>query len=85
MEVGSAEHKENLEKMAKDVEECIEQAKFNQRYLEVHRGVGKDLVFDDDDELKRFLDLSEGEKECNVFYESKQNSLSKKLLVRFGV
>ena len=44
-----------MEKMAIDVKECIEQAKFNGRHVEVHRGVSCDTVFDDDDELKQFL------------------------------
>jgi hypothetical protein len=33
---GTKVHKENMEDMARKVKECIEQAKFNQRYLEVH-------------------------------------------------
>lgn len=85
-EAGSKEHKENMENMAREVKECIEQAKFNQRYLEVHRGVCNNLVFDDDHELKRFLDLSEEEKqECHVYYEARENCITETLSEVWGI
>ena len=85
-EAGSKEHKENMENMAREVKECIEQAKFNQRYLEVHRGVCNNLVFDDDHEPKRFLDLSEEEKqECNVYYKARENYVTETLSEVWGI
>ena len=63
-----------MEEIARKVKECIEQAKFNQRHLEVHRGVCNDMVFDDDYELKRFLDMSEEDKqECSKYYKTRQS------------
>jgi uncharacterized protein YnzC (UPF0291/DUF896 family) len=85
-EAGSKEHKENMENMASKVKECTEQAKFNQRYLEVHRGVCNNLVFDDDHEPKRFLDLSEEEKqECNVYYKARENYVTETLSEVWGI
>ncbi len=73
-DAGSKEHKENMEKMVCDVKECIEQAKFNGRHVEVHRGVSADMVFDDDDELKRFLDCLRN-KNCNALCTTKRQKI----------
>ncbi len=84
-DAGSKEHKENMEKMACDVKECIEQANFNGRHVEVHRGVFDDMVFDDDDELKRFLDLSEEQQlECPLHYKTAENNITETLALVWG-
>ena len=84
-ETGSSEHKENMEAMASDVKECIEQAKFNGRHVEVHRGVAGDLAFDDDNELKQFLDMSEEKKlECTSEYRVEKNSINRHTSTSMG-
>ena len=72
--------------MACDVKGCIEQAKFHGRHVEVHRGVSGDMVFDDDEELKRFLDMSEEEKlDCTLHYKTAKNNITETLALVWGI
>ena len=69
----SEEHMENMEAMAGEVMDCLSFARFGGRYLECFRGV-KEAIFDDEDRLKEFLQLSEEKKlECDWSYEPNKN------------
>ena len=68
-EVGSAQHLENMEKMADDVKDCLAQARFAGRFLQCFRGIGRDGIFNDEERLKEFLRFSEERKEeCDWTY-----------------
>ena len=54
----SEEDMENMEAMAGEVMDCLSFARFGGRYSECFRGV-KEAIFDDEDRLKEFLQLSE--------------------------
>lgn len=57
---GTPEHKENMENMVEEARKCIAQGSFGGNPLLAFRGVKcEDFVFDDQEELQRFLDLSE--------------------------
>ena len=61
---GTPEHKQNMESMADEVEKCISQGSFGGNQLLAFRGVKcEDFVFSDQEQLQRFLDLSEENKE----------------------
>ena len=57
----SKEHLENMEEMAKEVISCLSEARYGGEKLVASRGITNDeFVFDDEEELKTFLSLSEG-------------------------
>jgi hypothetical protein len=85
-EPGSREHKENMEEMACRVEKCIQQAKFNGKFLQVFRGVADNIVFDDEERLQTFLSFSEEKKqECTWTYNTIQNDITERLSVVWNV
>ena len=62
---GTPEHKQNMESMADEVEKCISQGSFGGNQLLAFRGVKcEDFVFSDQEQLQRFLDLSEENNWC---------------------
>ena len=78
---GKEGHRENMEEMAKAVIECIKGATFGGQYLTVLRGLPEDQwVFNDEDNLRKFLDLSESNKKLSDFtYSATDNSLLQSL------
>ena len=61
---GTPEHKQNMESMVDEVKKCIAQGSFGGNQLLAFRGVKcEDFVFSDQEQLQRFLDLSEENKE----------------------
>lgn len=76
VETGSIQHHQNMEAMASEVVRCLRTAKFNQRSLVCHRG-SNEKCFDDEATLKRFLSLTEEQKqECLWKYKPCQNQLT---------
>ena len=73
---GTQEHKENMEEMAKAVSECIKCATFGGQYVTVLRGFQEDQwVVNDEDNLQKFLDLSESNKKLSeLTYSAIDNS-----------
>ncbi|KAL9976735.1 hypothetical protein ACROYT_G014062 [Oculina patagonica] len=67
------EHLENMENMAQIVMSCLSLTSFGGHFLECYRGVQKG-IFNDEDRLKEFLQLSEEKKkDCEWQYESEKN------------
>ncbi|XP_066929109.1 uncharacterized protein [Clytia hemisphaerica] len=61
---GSKEHRENMEAMAHKVIDCISDANFGGSPVTCQRGIKDDeKLFNDEEELKAFLSLSESKKE----------------------
>lgn len=68
-DAGTAEHLQNMEKMASDVKECLSNARFGGHFLQCYRGIKDNGIFDDEDKLKAFMKLSEERKEdCGWSY-----------------
>ena len=60
---GSQKHTENMDNMCNLVANCLRQAVFDGDPLEAFRGVKKNsFLFDDEEQLKSFLSLSEEQK-----------------------
>ena len=78
---GKEEHRENMEEMAKAVIECIKCATFGGQYLTVLRGFQEgQWVFNDEDNMRMFLHLSESNKKLSEFiYSANDNSLLQSL------
>ena len=74
---GSIEHRENMEEMAKNVKNCLSQAKFGGHFIKAIRGVTEnEQIFNDEDKLKQFLALNEERKsECTWKKKKKKNLL----------
>ena len=72
--VGSAKHKENMEAMVDEIQQCIERASFGGKPIICRRGLKADeFVFSDEDQLKNFLSLNEEQKMLNCEgYKAKQ-------------
>ena len=63
----SKEHRENMEAMAQEVQECIKEAQFGGSNISAIRGVmNEEYIFDDELEVKQFLSLSEGKKHSSA-------------------
>ena len=61
--VQEGKSRENMEEMAKEVIECLKSATFGGQYLTVLRGLQDDQwIFNDEDNIRKFLDLSESNK-----------------------
>ena len=83
---GTEKHKENMEKMANDVKEVIDGTLFNKEPIRCFRGVGDQLVFDDDDGLKYFSSLCDDRKEsCNLHCSAVKNGIYSYLVQNWGV
>ncbi len=84
---GSTEHRENMEAMADNVIKCLGKAKFGGHFIAALRGVTeKNQIFNDENELKQFLALSEERKsECTWKYKPVQNSCLETLICVWGV
>ena len=77
--VGSKEHLQNMEAMAREVSSTIKEATFGGKKLEAYRGItDADYVFRDEETLKVFLSLSEQNKE--EFEETYSPSFSSSIL-----
>ena len=78
---GREEHRENMEEMAKAVIQCLKSATFGGQYLTVLRGLQDDQwIFNDEDNIRKFLDLSESNKKLSEFtYSANDNSLLQSL------
>ena len=78
---GSEQHRENMENMAVAVSDCLKEVKFGGRYIDVFRGLKEDeWIFNDENELKEFLSLSEFNKEVSdMSYKVKNTPLLKQL------
>lgn len=75
-----------MEKMANDVKEVIDGTLFNKEPIRCFRGVGDQLVFDDDDGLKYFSSLCDDRKEsCNLHYSAVKNGIYSYLVQNWGV
>ncbi|CAG2190070.1 unnamed protein product [Mytilus edulis] len=62
---GTPKHLENMELMAEQVISCLRSAKFGQNQFYCFRGVKDNFIFDDEDDLRNFIKLSEhGKNEC---------------------
>ena len=75
---GTPEHKQNMESMAEEVKKCIAKGSFCGNQLLAFRGVEcADFVFNDQEELQRFLDVSEDNKELfsPESYSAAQNAI----------
>ena len=62
---GSQEHKENMEKMAEEVIQCIGKGVYNKETIKYLRGIGPEekFIFKDEESLKSFSLLSNERKE----------------------
>ncbi len=61
--IGSVQHKENMEHMAAEVQHTLRGATFGKKYLQSYRGIKlEDYVFNDEPDLKAYLDLTEDKK-----------------------
>ena len=67
---GGKEHKENMERMAQDIVECIGKGVFNKEQIRCFRGIGSEenYIFGDEEELKNFSLLSEERKQKDKTY-----------------
>ncbi|KAL9977213.1 hypothetical protein ACROYT_G014592 [Oculina patagonica] len=58
-DVGSPQHKENMEAMAVDVVDSLKRTTFGGKPIYPLRGIGNNLVFDDEIQLKEFVQLTD--------------------------
>lgn len=79
--IPSDDHRLNMEKMAKDVTDCLKSASFGKKQLTALRGVtDEEFIFNDEANLKTFLSLSEGKKfSFTKSYKANNSSLLEKL------
>ena len=79
--LGKEEHRENMEEMAKAVIECLKCVTFGGQYLTVLRGIPDDQwVFNKEDNVRTFLELSKCNKKLSEFtYSANDNSLLQSL------
>lgn len=83
---GTEKHKENMEKMASDVQAAIDGTMFGKEPIRCFRGIGDQLVFDDDEGLKYFTSLCDGRKEsCDLRYRAVKNGIYRYLVQNWGV
>ena len=84
---GSNEHRENMEEMAKNVQNCLSQARFGGHFIKAVRGViENEQIFNDERELKQFLALNEERKsECTWTYTAAQNQAFETLALCWGL
>jgi hypothetical protein len=84
---GSNEHRENMEEMAKNVQNCLSQAIFGGHFIKAVRGViESEHIFNDERELKQFLGLNEERKsECTWTYTAAQNQAFETLALCWGL
>ncbi|CAB3980263.1 Hypothetical predicted protein [Paramuricea clavata] len=84
---GSNEHRENMEEMAKNVQNCLSQARFGGHFIKAVRGViENEQIFNDERELKQFLALNEERKsECTWTYTAAQNQPFETLALCWGL
>ena len=76
--LGSKEHKENMEHMAKEVVNCIGTGIFNKDCIQCFRGIGskENFIFHDEEELKVFMLLSDvRKKEDRTPYQRNSNKI----------
>ena len=60
---GTSEHKDNMEAMASEVKKCLNGCTFSGNNLQCFRGIRPDeFIFNDEKQLKTFLDLTEERK-----------------------
>jgi hypothetical protein len=80
---GNKEHRENMGGMAKNVQNCLSQAKFGGHFIKAIRGViASKQIFNDERELKQFLALNEERKsECTWTYTAAQNQAFQTLVL----
>ena len=70
----SKEHRENMEAMAEEVQQCLSSTRFGDHFIKSFRGISGKLVFDDEKRLKEFLAMSEESKlACNWTYQPMKN------------
>ncbi|CAB4026118.1 Hypothetical predicted protein [Paramuricea clavata] len=77
-QIGSKQHLDNMEYMAREVQQCLERAQYGGRPIVTLRGIGfnEKFVFDDEEQLVNFLGRSERLKnEDDGHYYPKQNKL----------
>uniref|UniRef100_A0A7M5UG45 Uncharacterized protein n=1 Tax=Clytia hemisphaerica TaxID=252671 RepID=A0A7M5UG45_9CNID len=86
-ENGSVEHKENMEAMAQEVIKCISSANFGGSSITCQRGIeDNEQLFNDEEDLKTFLSLSESRKEAFARnYKPSNGELLNKLCLQFGL
>jgi len=80
---GSSEHHNNMEAMAEEVRQCINQATFGRNPLFSYRGV-KEFTFSDEEALQNLLTLSEKSK-SDAFYASKRNPILDEICKSRGI
>ena len=82
-EVGDVRHFENMEAMANEVINCIQQGKYSGEQISCYRGSrDEDYIFDDEEKLRRFLLLSEDEKQlCDWTYNPKDTKLHRDMVM----
>ena len=60
---GSREHKENMEAMAGEVQQCLNSCQYSEKPLQSFRGIPvENFIFNDEENLKTFLSLTEERK-----------------------
>ena len=75
---------ENIEKMEKDMKEVIDGS--GKESIHCFRGVGDQLVFDDDEGLKLFTSLCHYPKEnCQLHYSAVKNGIYNYLVHHWGI
>ena len=81
-EIGDEYHLENMEHMAKEVEQCLATTQYGGKSCVVQRGLGKqdNFVFDDELQLVTFLGKNECQKNLDDnLYKPIQNDLWKEI------
>ena len=84
---GSAEHMQNMEFVAEDLKNTMQNAKFGGHFIKCFRGIGdaEHFIFDDEKNLRAFLSLSEQRKIENAErYTVKTNDTTKALAMIWG-
>ena len=73
-ELGSPQHKENMEAKSKDVIASLKGTTFGGKPVYPMRGSGDSLVFDDETQLKEFGQLTdERKRQCETLYFPNRN------------
>lgn len=85
-DVGSPQHKENMEAMAEDVVDSLKRTTSGGKPIYPLRGSGNTLVFDDEIQLKEFVQLTDQRKvQCQEDYYPKKNKVFHYLVKNWGV
>ena len=87
---GSKEHRENMEAMAKEVQECLNACQYSKKPLQCFRGIPvENFIFNDDENLKTFLSLTEERKmltpPSHCYYSPVKNSLFDNLIITWNL